>query len=235
MSYYLHIYFIASCPLYLLTLPYKSSYLNRQVHTYKEPKLCHYVGLTVIISTVCIPKSDMFFSVCLAIRWYWEDIGRQNSKWQTRSRRISKVNIKAQNYWPFVWGIHRPPVDSPHKRASNAESASMSWRHDETTPQNMWYAELNHWGRVTHICVSKLTTIGSDNGLSPGRHQAIIWINAEISLIGPLATNFSEIVIEIYTFSFKKMHLKVSSAKRRPFCLGPNVICRVNIVVISHC
>ena len=33
---------------------------------------------------------------------------------------------------------------------------------------------LTHWGRVTHICVSKLTIIGSDNGLSPGRCQAII-------------------------------------------------------------
>ena len=33
---------------------------------------------------------------------------------------------------------------------------------------------LTHWGRVTHICVSKLTIIGSDNGLSPDRRQAII-------------------------------------------------------------
>ena len=41
-----------------------------------------------------------------------------------------------------------------------------------------------HWGRVTHICVGKLTNIGSDNGLSPGRHQAIIWTNAGILLIG---------------------------------------------------
>ena len=33
---------------------------------------------------------------------------------------------------------------------------------------------LTHWGWVTHICVGKLTIIGSDNGLSPGRRQAII-------------------------------------------------------------
>ena len=33
---------------------------------------------------------------------------------------------------------------------------------------------LTHWGRVTHICVSQLITIVSDNGLSPDRHQAII-------------------------------------------------------------
>ena len=69
-----------------------------------------------------------------------------------------------------------------------------------------------------------LTIIGSDNGMSPGRRQAIIWTNAVILLIGPLGTNFSEILIEILTFSFKKMRLKVSFVKRRPFCLGLNVL-----------
>ena len=76
---------------------------------------------------------------------------------------------------------------------------------------------LTHWGRATHICIGKLTTIGSDNGLSPGRRQAIIWTNAGILLIGPWGTNFSEIVVSIQTFSFKKMHLKMSFAKWRPF------------------
>ena len=89
-----------------------------------------------------------------------------------------------------------------------------------------FYEPLTHWGRVTHTCVSKLTIIGSDNGLSPVRRQAIIWTNAGLLLIGPLGTNFSEILIEILTFSFTKMRLKVSSAKRRPFCLGLNVLTR---------
>ena len=80
------------------------------------------------------------------------------------------------------------------------------------------------WGRVTHICVSKLTIIGSDDGLSPDRHQAIMLTNAGILLIGPLGTNFSEIFIKIHAFSFKKMHLKMSSGKWRPFCLGLHVL-----------
>ena len=71
--------------------------------------------------------------------------------------------------------------------------------------------ELAHWCRVTYICVSKLTIIGSDNVLSPGWLQAIIWTNAGMLLIGPLETNFSEILIEFHTFLFKKMHLKMSS------------------------
>ena len=70
------------------------------------------------------------------------------------------------------------------------------------------------------MCVSKLTIIGSDYGLSPDRRQAIIWTNAGILLIGPLGKHFSEILIEILTYLFKKMRLKVSFAKRRPFCLG---------------
>ena len=36
---------------------------------------------------------------------------------------------------------------------------------------------LTHWGPVTHICIRKLTTNGSDNGLTPGRHQSIAWTN----------------------------------------------------------
>ena len=85
-------------------------------------------------------------------------------------------------------------------------------------------SSLTHWGRVTHICVRKQTSIGSDNGLLPGRRQAIIWTNAGILSIGPLGTNFSEISIEIHILSFKKMHLKMSSGKWRPFCLGLNVL-----------
>ena len=83
---------------------------------------------------------------------------------------------------------------------------------------------LAHWGRVTHTCVDKLTSISSDNGLSPGRRQAIIWTNAGILLIWYLGINFSEILIEILTCSFKKMRLKVSSAKWRPCCLGLNML-----------
>ena len=94
---------------------------------------------------------------------------------------------------------------------------------------------LTHWGRVTHICVSKLTIIGSDNGLLPDWGQAIIWTNGEILLIRPLGTSFSEIVIGIYTFSFKKMHLKMSSAKGRLFCLSLNELSDTESFIIVRC
>ena len=104
------------------------------------------------------------------------------------------------------------------KRSSLAFTSVLIWKNHING--------LTHWGWVTHICVSKLTIIGSDNGLSPGRRQAIIWNNAGLLLIEPLGTNFSEISIGIQTFSFKKMHLKMSSGKCRPFCLGLNVLIR---------
>ena len=56
---------------------------------------------------------------------------------------------------------------------------------------------------VSQICVSKLNIVDSDNGLSPGRHQAIIWTNAEILSIRNLRTNLTEILCEIHAFSFK--------------------------------
>ena len=86
---------------------------------------------------------------------------------------------------------------------------------------------------MTHICNGKITTIGSDNGLLPGRHQAIIWTNDGILLIWPLGTNFNEILIGIQTLSFKKMHLKMASAKWRPFCSGLNVLKAVTLTTYS--
>ena len=54
--------------------------------------------------------------------------------------------------------------------------------------------KLCHWDQVTHICISKLTIIGLDNGLSPDRSQAIIWTTGRILSIGPLGTKLSEIL-----------------------------------------
>ena len=77
---------------------------------------------------------------------------------------------------------------------------------------------------MTHICVSKLTIIGSDNGLAPERRQANIWNNAGVLLNGTSGTNFREILSEIHTCSLKDMQLKTSSGKRRPFCHCLNVL-----------
>ena len=79
---------------------------------------------------------------------------------------------------------------------------------------------LTHWGWETHIWVSKLNTIGSDNRLSPGRRQAIICASTGILLIRPLGTSLNEILIKIHKISLKKIHFKMLSGKWRPFCLA---------------
>ena len=140
----------------------------------------------------------------------------------------------------------------PSQRASNAELCCFPFcQHQQAVESTVWVATdmrcheaharwlmkdmvavwtqrswpkcyLTHLGRATHICVSELTIIGSDNGLSPDRRQAIICTNAGILLIRTLGTSFSEILSTIHTFSFKKMHLKMSSAKCRLFRLSLN-------------
>ena len=94
----------------------------------------------------------------------------------------------------------------------------------EATPFVQGSMLLTYWGGMTHICISKLTIIASDNGLSPGRRQAIIWTNAGILSIRPLGTNFIEILIKIYILLLKKIHLKMSSENWWLFCLSHNVL-----------
>ena len=77
---------------------------------------------------------------------------------------------------------------------------------------------LTHWGRVTRICVNKLTIFGSDNGLSPGRRQTIMWTNVGIFLIGPLGTNFNEIIF------IQENQFKMSCGKWHLICVGLNVL-----------
>ena len=113
----------------------------------------------------------------------------------------------------------------------------LSAHHFMNPSQPRW---LTHSGRVMHIFISELTTIGACHGFLPGHCQDIIWTNAWILLIGPLGTNFSEILIEIHIFSFKKAHLKISFVKLQPFCIGLNaliklaVLCYSNHIVVQH-
>ena len=90
---------------------------------------------------------------------------------------------------------------------------------------------LTRWGRVTHICVTKLGHHWFSWWLVTWQgSQVSIWTKAGILLIRTLGTNFSEISLEIHTFTFKKMHLKMSSGTWRPFCLGLNVLLKIWIV-----
>ena len=98
----------------------------------------------------------------------------------------------------------------------------------------LWYNGISHWDQVTYICVSKLTIIGSNNDLPPGRRQAFIWTNAGKLLIQTKGTNSSEILSGIHIFLFKKMHFKMSSGKWGPCCLGLNVLMALFSITRYH-
>ena len=86
---------------------------------------------------------------------------------------------------------------------------------------------------MTHICVIDLTSIVSDNGLSPGRRQAIIRTNAGIFLIRPLGTNFREIVIEISNIfiqenAFESVVFETAAILSRPQCANIDYVACYN-------
>ena len=76
-----------------------------------------------------------------------------------------------------------------------------------------------------HICIDDLPIIGSNNSLSPGRRQAIIWTNAEILLIVPLEKNFSENFkqnsnIFIHENAFEDGVCTITPISSRPQCVN---------------
>ena len=83
---------------------------------------------------------------------------------------------------------------------------------------------LTHWGPVAHICISKLGHHWFRKQLvawlAPSHYLNQCWYIVELTI----RQKFSEITIEIVTFLFKKMHLKMSSAKQHPFCIGLKVV-----------
>ena len=139
------------------------------------------------------------FSFC-PLFWYFSGI-TSNQKLYIYCRRCDCKYFIVKifhNFLPFLQGEQRAWVNVYNKECFSFVANEQKWW--------PWHVFLTHWGRVTHICVSRITNIGSDNGLSPGRRQAIIWTNVGILLIRTLGTNFSEILSAIHTFSFKKMH-----------------------------
>ena len=145
--------------------------------------------------------------ICISLQW------RHNERTVVQITGVSILyfcwsadkKIKARRHMP-LWGEFAGNRWFPAQRASNAENVFIWWRHHVML--ELYFPELTYLSRVTHLCVGNLIIIGSDNGLSLGRRQVIIWTNAGILLIGPSWTNFSEIVIKIYTFPLKKIHLR---------------------------
>ena len=129
------------------------------------------------------------------------------------------------------------------------------WKHHLENGRHLVSASISYytqWHMYTeyqlispkfHIYASvNWVNIISGNGLSPRQHRAIIWTNADILSIRPKGIYSNEIIFEIQIFSFKKMHLNMSSAKWRPFCPGGDELMRLlpqhlryNLLMKSTC
>ena len=88
-----------------------------------------------------------------------------------------RTNVDLSPARPTKGNFKKHPPISRSKIAYLIFSPTLPGTNELNTPR--WSDSLTHWGRVTHICVSKLAIIGSDD-LYPGRRQAIIWTNAGI-------------------------------------------------------
>ena len=103
------------------------------------------------------------------------------------------------------------------------------------------YELSTRWGRVTHICIGKIIIIGSDNGLSPDRCQAIIWTNVVILLIRIFRTQFSEILtnqwnshIFIQENAFENVACEMASILSQPQCIKSESSYNFNIAWKSY-
>ena len=155
---------------------------------------------------------------------FWVALGQnvllssQHVAWQHQAITWTNVNLSSK----LLWYSHKSSfLGNAHDINLSENLHNYIFRTTAISPRNN---ELTHWGRVTNICISKLTIIASDNGFFNGRRQAIIWTNDGKLIIEPLRTNFNEILIGMHAFSFKKMHLKMSSGKRCSFGLGLNLL-----------
>ena len=105
--------------------------------------------------------------------------------------------------WDYLWVKALDPIQVHHEHMG--KSCMLLLQNNHTHYPLLFHTHrFTHWARVMHICISKLTVIGSDNGLAPAPCRAIIWANAGILLIWNLGTNFSEISSKIHILSFIK-------------------------------
>ena len=155
------------------------------VQVWLYPKLC--IWFMIISLSVFSANCIQLTAICI--------ISIRSSPWYLRERNLiehsnylqyihESTHMEVASYNPMGWKIQ-------HDWIAGTGIASRVWI-SNCIYIKLWcnYSTLSrrtltHWGRATHICIGNLTIIGSDNGLSPVRRQAIIWTKAGILLIRP--------------------------------------------------
>ena len=131
---------------------------------------------------------------------------------------IQSPRYQLESFYDYT-GITAGPVFCLLFRVCSGYAQPITGQATEVTCPVIARAQLI--STLCHIYASvNRVSIGSDNSLSPILCQSIICTNAGLLSIEPLEINFSEILMKIQTFSFSKIHLKISSPEWRPFCPG---------------
>ena len=138
-------------------------------------------------------------------RWFIPATARARRQSNDLNREIRASNL---------FNCHKEVINAPPV-PSISRCIHIVYRH-----KNVWEYQ---WSNFIFNCMSTfLHYVHCKDALldcsTPGgeRCESLTWVDE----IGPLGTNFSEILPEIHTFPFKKMHLKMSSRKCQPFCPG---------------
>ena len=206
---------------YLCSVPYGPGSWNN------SPKTTNYAHISELLSVlgynpvVNLERHTRNINMCRTQTCSSQRYSDTYKNWEMGNQPCFHLAHKKVGAWMSndIWRFHGNAITYSWPNLNTLMQHFNGLMHNSCNSWHLW----THWGRATHICIGKLTIIGSDNGLSPGRRQAIIWTITGILVIVPLGTNFNEILIQIHTFSFQKMHFKMFSAKWRPFCLGLNV------------
>ena len=158
----------------------------------------------------------------------WYQLPRKATSWLLSGQYSVHIPCLQWGYRYHVW------CGPGHSKKPGVEQAHGNHQHWHQT----WYTCMQQHVQLVTIGVDQIlvyqtqnmnssppgaahiygSALGSDNDLLPGRRQAIIWTNAYTLSIRSQGTYFNEILFEIQIFSFKKMHLSMSSVKWRPFC-----------------
>ena len=153
---------------------------------------------------------------------FFVKFGYFHALWAIVKRLISQTVHELMIEYSFTVGFNLTTPGVPNFANATTADRTKLWNVKWVTD---WIIILTRWGRVTHTCVSRLNVIGSDNGLSPGWFQAIIWTNIGILLIGPLGKQFQwnlnrNLHIFIQKNAFENVVWKMSAILSRPQCVN---------------
>ena len=168
-----------------------------------------------MLSQVNVMRVDWRFMI--RRQWpgvYWNIKYLSDNHFKRRSLEISSVT---KSFWYFALSTAVPLLYF----MQNVKTIGQI-NYEKTFFISMWVKLIESEWRI--YASPTWNSISSGSGLLPVRRQAIIWTNAEILLIRPFGTSVNRILLVIHTFSLRKIHLTMSSTKRRPVCLSLDVL-----------